>query len=216
MANGERMVGMLEESVKNLLTEAKRSGSARALVSAGAVYGRSLASLTPIRNTPASPEDLLAEVPNHDLVVVLAHGRAGSQDQAALACVNEDGTLALLTGKHLASHHDAFVGATVVLLACSSGRIGGDLHTPDGVAGALLTAGARAVIAPLWSVYLGVATHAARAVLRGFAKDRSAWRVLAELPAHIIAVGPVLDEPTDDQRRAARSVQLQSFVVWLG
>ncbi|WP_146157291.1 CHAT domain-containing protein [Enhygromyxa salina] len=216
MPTGERMAGMLEDKVKIMLDEAKHTGPARALVSAADVFGNGLRQLRPIRNTPASPEDLLAEAPNHDLVVVLAHGGAGSEEQAALGCVDADGNGALLTGKHLAAHHDAFAGATVVLLACSSGRIGGELHAPDGVAGALLAAGARAVIAPLWSVYLNIAVHAARALLRGFAEGQRAWEVVAQLPARMIEAGPALDEPSDDDKRAGGVVQLQSFVVWLG
>lgn len=206
----------LEPAVKAMLNEAKRSGPARALVSAGDVFGDRLRQLKPIRNTPASPEDFLAEAPNHDRLFVLAHGAAGSEDQAALACIDADGKRVLLTGKHLAAHHDAFADATVVLLACSSGRIGGELHTPDGVAGALLAAGARAVIAPLWSVHLSIAIRVARGLLSGFAKQQAPWQVLAQLPAHVFEPGPALDEPSAEDKRAGGVVQVQSFIVWLG
>lgn len=216
MKHGERLAATLEDRVKDMLDHAKRSGPARALVSAGELYGDHLQQLEPIRNTPASPEDLLAEAPNHDLIVVLAHGGAGSEDLAALECVDARGKRALLTGKHLAAHHDAFANATVVLLSCSTGRIGGELHTPDGVAGALLAAGAQAVIAPLWTVCVNVAVDTARALFDGFARWHKPWHVLARLPAQLIDPGPTLDEPTAEDRWAGRVVQLQGFVVWLG
>lgn len=216
MKHGEHMAESLEANAASLLNHAKRSGPARALVSAAESHGDALRRLKPIRNTPASPEDLLAEAPNHDVLVVLAHGGAGTQERAALECVDGQGRGVLLTGKHLAAHHDAFANATVVLLACSTGRIGGELHTPDGVAGALLAAGARAVIAPLWTVQVTVAIHTAQKLLEGFAKGQSPWQVLACLPARLLEPGPTLDGPSPADKRAGRVVQLQSFVVWLG
>lgn len=216
MKRGEHMAKSLEANAASMLNHAKRNGSARALVSAAASFGAGLQSLKPIRNTPASPEDVLAEAPNHDIVVVLAHGGAGTQEMAALECVDAEGRGVLLTGRDLAAHHDAFANATVVLLACSAGRIGGELHTPDGVAGALLAAGARAVIAPLWTVTVNVAIYTAQKLLDGFAKGLRPWQVLANLPAHVFEPGPTLDGPSPADKRAGRVVQLQSFVVWLG
>jgi hypothetical protein len=210
------LVKEVSRAVQSLVAEASRMGPVRILVSAGEAHGKRVFDRETVRDTPASAADLLAEAPSHDLVVLIAHGRAGAEDRTTLACVKADGSIDRLTGSDLAKHRDAFTGATVILMSCESGRIGGYQHAPDGIAGALISAGAFAVIAPLWSVYLSVAGQVAGAVVRGLSRTRSPWKVLAELPATILAGGPVLDEPTSEQRHEGRRVQRQSFVVWLG
>ena len=74
--------------------------------------------------------------------------------------------IARLTEDMLAASPLAFAGSTIMLLTCSAGQVTADLADPGGLAGTLLTAGARCVVAPLWPVRLDVATDVAEVTVR--------------------------------------------------
>ncbi|NVB37262.1 CHAT domain-containing protein [Pseudenhygromyxa sp. WMMC2535] len=213
-SQGDRLLSKFARPLAHIARGAGRLGPVKTLVSAGRRYGKQLRPLD-ARDSPASAKDLLAEAPNHGLLIVLAHGAAGTADEAVIVCVDRDGSEDDLTGRMLAEQPEAFAGATVMLLSCSAGRISGDQHSPDGVAGALLSAGAKAVVAPLWSVYLSVAERVALDVLDGLKSELSLWQIIAELPAEIVGEGEVL-EATEETRAQGLMLQRQSFVVWLG
>jgi hypothetical protein len=185
----------------------------------GRSSGRTLlGNRTEVRNTPASAENLLAEAGEHDVIVVLAHGRVDSIEDATLLCIDEDGKLDRLDVTALARRPDRFAGATVLLLSCETGRASDSLAEPGGVAGTLVSAGARHVIAPLWPVQLDVAVRVGEAVLRGTQRGAAPWEVLAALRVDGADDAPTLGGPPLPlaTRRAERRLQGLAFVTWVG
>lgn len=165
---------------------------------------------------PASPTNLVRRALDHDVFVVVAHGEAPSPEQASLLLIGGGGELQRLDVPALAASDEAFVGATVLLLACESGRVGERFHEPGGVAGALIAAGARLVVAPLWPVRLDVASAVCEAVLLGLTNGEEPFEVLANLPPHGLG-GPLLGPAPDlaSQEQASR-LQRLAFVSWVG
>ncbi|MCW8141300.1 MAG: CHAT domain-containing protein, partial [Planctomycetota bacterium] len=160
-------------ALEEVATVAKRAGRVRRLASCGSRFGAALlGAAQDLRNRPSSAADILGEAREHDIIVMIAHGEAPTPEDAAVLCVSESGGVDRLDVAALGRSPEAFCGANVVLLSCETGRVGDALAEPGGVAGALLAAGARAVIAPLWPVRLDVAVEVAREVLEGM---REGW-----------------------------------------
>lgn len=205
-------------ALEEIADRARRAGRVRRLASCGSRFGAVL--LGPaqdLRDRPSSAADILGEAREHDVVVLIAHGEAPTPEDAAVLCVSESGGVDRLDVAALGRSPDAFCGATVVLLSCETGRIGDALAEPGGVAGALLAAGARAVVAPLWPVRLDVAVEVAREVLDGLHGERGPAVALARLRATHAQGGPTLGPaPPVSAQRAASALQRQAFVTWVG
>lgn len=206
-------------ALESLARVAAERGAVRLLGSVGRSSGRTLlGDRTVVRNTPASAANLLAEAGEHDMIVVLAHGRVDAIEDAALLCLDEDGDLDRLDVTMLARHPDRFAGATVLLLSCETGRASDSLAEPGGVAGTLVSAGARHVIAPLWPVQLDVAVQVGNAVLRGIQRGAAPWEVLAGLRIDVADDAPTLGGPPPPlaTQREHRRLQRLAFVTWVG
>ena len=205
--------------VKTLTDAASTRGPVRLLGSEGERFGRGLlGDNLLVRDTPASAHDVLAEAGEHEIVVLIAHGRVESLEDAALLCVDAAGEIDILDVALLAQSPDRLAGATVLLLSCDGGRVGDSLADPGGVAGTLVSAGARCVVAPLWPVRLDVAAQVGEAVLRGLAGGEEPWDVLAGLHVQGRKESPLLGGPPPSlsDRRAEQSLQRLAFVVWVG
>jgi len=161
-------------------------------------------------------ESLLSRVRDHDVLVAIAHGQSSSPETAALLFVGRDGSVDPLDVEMLQQHGDRFTGLTIILLSCESGRVFDSFHDPGGVAGALIAAGARAVVAPMWPVRLDVAEAIAQAVLDGLAVGLAPWQALASTqPAR--TGGPALGPgPSLGSQRLAETLQRAAFVTWVG
>lgn len=206
-------------ALESLARVAAERGVVRLLGSVGRSSGRALlGERTVVRNTPASAANLLAEAGEHDMIVVLVHGRVDAIEDAALLCLDEDGDLDRLDVTTLARDPDRFAGATVLLLSCETGRASDSLAEPGGVAGTLVSAGARHVIAPLWPVQLDVAVQVGKAVLRGIQRGAAPWEVLAGLRIDVADDAPTLGGPPPPlaTRREERRLQGVAFVTWVG
>lgn len=205
-------------ALTGLVEAAALRGPVRQLASVGALFGQALVvGAHSVRDTAASAKDLLAEAPNHDVLVIIAHGAVESPTDAALLCVNARGETERLHIHELARTPDAFLGATVVLLTCDGGRLGDSLAEPGGLAGTLLAAGARAVVAPLWPVYLDAAERVAAVFLQGLAEGVEPWVALARCADAPTADGPAMGpSPTVGQLTAAAEMQRLAFVIWVG
>jgi hypothetical protein len=203
-------------AAQRLVDTASSRGDTSALVSVGEKYGPSLGVARTVKG-PASPANLLGRARDHDVLVIVAHGEAQTPESAALLLLDETGEVQRLDVAGLAAHPGAFTGATVILLACESGRVGAGFHEPGGVAGALVAAGAKAVIAPLWPVRLDVAEAVAEAVLRGVAAGEEPFEVLARVQAggdgRGVMLGPA---PALNVQNGAAARHRQAFVTWVG
>lgn len=197
--------GDLQESglwaLEELAVAAAEQGPIRILASVEACFGRSLLEHPDVRDTPASVRDLLAEAQEHRTIVLVAHGMVRSPVDAAIVCVNAEGEGEYLDITKLATHPSAFAGAQVILLSCSSGAVGTGLADPGGLAGTLINAGARWVVAPLWPVYVATAVQVGRRLLEGLTRSEDPWEILANLPMG-----------EDDDAK----VQRESFIAWIG
>lgn len=191
----------------------------RCMASAGSRFGYEfLGEIDGIRDTPASADDLLVEAENHEVIVLIAHGVAESADAAALLCIDAYGKIDRLDVSKLQEKPDSFAGATVLLLSCESGRVGNSLAEPGGVAGTLISAGARYVVAPLWAVRLDVAERVGEQMLRGLAEGRKPWEVLVDVQATCSGNSPTLGRrpPSFQEREASEHLQRAGFVTWVG
>lgn len=209
--------GLGKPAIASLAEAAAELGTVRLLGSIGTSFGRAaLGDRRDVRDTPASADNLLAEAGEHDVIVVLAHGRVDAD--AALLCVNEHGALDPLDVTALARTPDRFAGAAVLLLSCETGRTGDSLAEPGGVAGTLISAGARYVVAPLWTVRIDVAVQVGIAVLRGTARGAAPWEVLANLSMVAADDTPALGGPPLPPlaRQAQARLQKLAFVTWVG
>ncbi|TXD37914.1 CHAT domain-containing protein [Lujinxingia vulgaris] len=210
--------GMGTEVVASLADIAGSRGPVRVMGSQGNRFGRELFGEThAVRESAASSSDVLSEVAGHEVVVFLGHGDVPTLEEAALVCVNAQGQIDPLDVATLAQSPDALAGATVVLLSCDSGRVGDRLAEPGGLAGTLLSAGARCVIAPLWPVRLDVAETVGAAILEGLAAGEEPWSVLANLenegPSDTPWLGP---GSLASEQIVEKSFQRRSFVAWVG
>ena len=201
-----------------LAAAAEPRGKVRRMGSAGRRFGRALLGNDPgVRDTPASPRDFLLEAAEHDLVVIIAHGELNPDGTAALVCVDRDGTITRLTDDMLADAPESFAGSTVVLLSCSAGQVTSMLADPGGVAGTLVSAGARCVVAPMWPVRIDAATHVAELVLRGSALGEEPPQVLTYIQRRRTDDGPHLGSPVSlEDRRKLDALQHLAFIAWVG
>lgn len=188
-----------------LVSDAARHGSVRVLASSGPKHGVAISTRPGVRDTPASIRDLLAESQEHRTLVLIAHGAVQDPMNAALVCVDAAGRKEYLDVAQLAAHPDAFAGAQVILLSCSSGRVGSLIADPGGLAGTLISAGARWVVAPLWPIYVSTALDVGRRIVRGLAHGEEPWETLARLCAE----GSSAHDPTG-------LVERESFIAWVG
>jgi len=211
---GEHGMGALSE----LTAAATLRGPVRRLASVGSRHGRELlGDSTDVCVGPASARRLLAEAREHDVVVVIAHGDVPRPEQASLLCADEDGDVDRLGVGDISRFPDRITGALVLLLSCDSGRVGDQLAEPGGVAGALIAAGARAVVAPLWPVPLDVAAEVIMEVLEALASWKEPWEALAEEGPLSPGDGPVLGPaPSLSRQKAAETFQRMAFVTWVG
>ena len=208
--------GAGQPAAQRLVDTSSSRGDTSALVSVGERHGPSLGVARTVTG-PASPANLLRRARDHDVLVIVAHGEAQTPESAALLLLDEAGEVQRLDVAKLAAHPGAFTGATVILLACESGRVGAGFHEPGGVAGALVAAGARAVIAPLWPVRLDVAEAVAEAVLRGVAAGEEPFEVLARVQAGGDGRGAMLGPaPALNVQNQASGRHRQAFVSWVG
>lgn len=206
-------------ALERLAKIAADRGPVRTLASVGARFGRTLLGEDPsIRDTPASARDVSVEAAEHDVIVFIAHGLIESPEHAALYCLDASGQRDPLDVTMLAQTPDRFTGATVLLLACESAKVGDSLAEPGGVAGVLISAGARCVVAPLWPVQLDVATQVAEAVLRGLTKGDEPWDVIARLTLAVHDDSPLLGKPPPSrtEQQAHHTIQQLSFITWVG
>lgn len=206
-------------ALESLARSAAEAGPVRVLGSVGGRFGRTLLPAHPdVRDTPASAHDVLAEAAEHAVIVLIAHGEVDALDDASVLCLDGSGALDRLDVKRLAQSAGRFAGATVVLLACESGRVGDALAEPGGLAGTLISAGARCVVAPLWPVRLDVAVQVGTSVLLGAARGEAPWEVLARVQVDGAEGSPQLGRPplSWTEREAARALQRLAFVTWVG
>ncbi len=206
------------EALDRLAAIAGERGAVKLMGSVGARFGRdALDGVSGIRRTPVSPHDLLAEAEEHAIVVVIAHGEL-SQHGGTILCLDATGAIARLTEDMLAASPLAFAGSTIILLTCSAGQVTADLADPGGLAGTLLTAGARCVVAPLWPVRLDVATDVAEAVLRGAGFGDEPSRSLIHVQRRAQDDSPTLGgAPTPAAtRRRDDEGQRRAFIAWVG
>lgn len=209
---GVKALSVLEQASRQL-------GPVRLLGSVGGMYGRALLGTRPeVRDSPASPEDILAEVIEHQVVVLVAHGQVERLEDAALLCLDATGEVQHLDVARLSLTPDCFAGATMLLLSCDGGRIGDSLVEPGGLAGTFLAAGARCVVAPLLPIRLDVAENVGRAVLEGMAAGEEPWMVLSNLNLDGSEASPQLGGPPPSlaQRRAEHEFYRSAFVTWVG
>jgi hypothetical protein len=204
-------------AVDRLVTAAEPRGAVRRMGSAGRRFGRALLGRDPgVRDTPVSPQDLLDEAAEHDHVVIIAHGALAADGTAAMACVDREGSITSLTDDMLAEAPATFAGSTVVLLSCSAGQVTSMLADPGGLAGTLLSAGARCVVAPMWPVRIDVATRVGELVLRGATFGEEPSRVLDFLQRRgaeaLLTTGV---PPTTVEEQQAVALQCLGFVAWL-
>jgi len=165
-----------------LRSTAEKRGPTRIVGSIYDSFGHALFGESPsVRHAPASPESLLAEAELHDVVVLLAHGSVDDSRNAWLVGVDSEGIRRPIDIATLARHPESFAGATLILLSCETGLVGGGLAEPGNIAGTLLSAGARCVIAPLWPVRLSHALTVGSELLNGLADGKKPWEVLTIL-----------------------------------
>jgi hypothetical protein len=206
-------------ALDQLVVAAESRGPVRRMGSAGDRFGRALLGHDPgVRDTPVSPQDLLVESAEHDVVVVIAHGELTAAGEATMICLDRAGAIVPLTDDMLARSPEALAGSTVVLLTCSAGQVSSLLADPGGLAGTLLSAGARCVVAPMWPVRIDAAACVAELVLRGLAVGEEPWQVLTDVHHQVIGGGPSLGGPpgSAEDRRHTEVVQRLAFIAWVG
>jgi hypothetical protein len=171
-----------------------------------------------VRDTPASAQDVLIEAREHAVIVLVAHGQVETLEAAAVLCLDSTGRLDPLDVAALGRAPGHFAGATVLLLSCEGGRVGDSLTDTGGLAGTLVSAGARCVVAPLWPVRLDSAVQIGAAILRGLAQGAEPWETLVALQVDGAQDSPRLGGPPPSlsERQAARDLQHLAFVTWVG
>lgn len=207
-----------DDAVVKVHRSARKLGDVQLLASRGAAFGKQdFPDISGILNQPASAEAILAEASKHKVIVIIAHGDARSTEEAALLCLDAQGNTSRLDVAAIQKTPDAFTGATVLLLSCDSGRMNEQLSEPNGVAGSLLSAGARCVVAPLWPVQLDVAEEVATDVLEGLSRGETPWQVLSKPHASHKPSSPTLGPPVGEPAQAPlQDIQRLGFVTWIG
>lgn len=120
-----------------------------------------------------TPDEVTRRLADHRLILILAHGYYDGErpEKSAFALIGPQGEPAMLTAEQLAERPDLLRRAVLVLLSCETGAAGVLAAAPEGLPGALLAAGAAAVVAPLWPVLrddaLRVGKRVARAIAMG-------------------------------------------------
>jgi hypothetical protein len=171
----------------------------------GPVYGRSLGiACNGLIDAPPEPDGVLEDLIEYKRVVILCHGGTDGIDDAALQLLDVHGRPAKLDLRRIAEDPRSFAGATVLLLACETGRSGAALHRAGGFPGVLLACGARQVIAPMWPVFSDVAAALGQEVLRPLGGGLDPCRVLAEM----------VERMRGEASNRRRFHSLRAFVVW--
>ena len=138
----------------------------RLRLSRGPVFGGQLK--LPARgliDAPAAPDGVLEDIRECSRLVLMCHGGFNQSGDPVLCLVDENGEGVDLPLDRIASDPGAFVGATVILLACSAGRPSTESYRVDGLPAVFLACGARRVVAPLWPVYVEAAKEIGAALL---------------------------------------------------
>ncbi|MFL5346644.1 MAG: CHAT domain-containing protein [Hyalangium sp.] len=193
---------------------AEQVGPVRVRMSQGRAFGESLEGECPgLERGPASPDDVLRELPEVDVALFLCHGEVSSPHEARLLLLDESGKIAALDMERMAQDPRRLAGMLVVLLSCQTGRVGDWLHRAAGLSGALLACGARSVVAPLWPVRTGPAVAVGEAVLSALSTHADLSVALHQLRAP--ERGSVLGGPMGAaQREFEQSWSLKAFVHW--
>ena len=149
-----------------------------------------------------SAEALLTRQRQHDLIVLVAHGRLDDAD-AEVSLVDDLGRTSRVTSAHIAASPGLLSGASVVLLSCHTGVAGQRLHRPAGFAGACLAAGAVEVLAPLRAVSIDVAIEIGSAVVQAYCEGCRLSEALA-------------DFMRSRRKGRGRDRDFATFVCWVG
>lgn len=177
----------------------------------GAVHGRALGLDCPgLIDAPPEPEGVLQDLVECKRVVMLCHGVTEGVEDAAVLLLDAEGRQARLDLRRIAEDPRSFAGATVLLLACETGRAGPWVHRAAGFPGVLLACGAQRILAPLWPVFSDVAVTVGRAVLRALDCGASPADVLAELVDRARVAAQA------DRHAWRRFHSLRAFTVWDG
>ena len=204
-------------ALKDLTTAATTLGPVYQLGSVGKRFGTELQpKVENILTKPASAKEVLTEVVGHSVIVIVAHGEVESLEDAAILCLDESGNIDRLDVSMLSHEPDRIAGATIVLLSCEAGQIGTSFAEPGGLAGVLITAGARCVVAPLWPVQLDIAKQVGETVLNGIASGKEPWEILANLQVEDNDEGPILSNLSTSEYNSERALQRIAFVTWVG
>lgn len=196
-----RIPGSLEIA-RRLAVRAATLGDLRARVSRGARFGEALGVAIPgLVNAPADPVGFLEEALEARLIVLVAHGYVEPPLEAELLLLEADGREVRLSLQTIAKDPRRIVDKTFILLSCETGRTGTWTHQAGGLAGALLSCGARRVIAPLWPVVVDPAIAVGEALLVGLVAKQDPARILADIGR----IAELADGPT---------VSTSAFVVW--
>lgn len=158
-----------------------------------------------------TPDEVIRRLPDHRLIVFLAHGRYDEEqpERSAIALVGPGGSPAELTAEALAATPDLLRRAVVVLLSCETGSAGKLSAAPAGLAGVLLAVGAAAVIAPLWPVRRDSAPRVGERVTRALVSGVEIGRAVQ------LSVELLRAEFGEEVRRQDPHA-LGPFVVWTG
>lgn len=166
-------------------------------------------------DVPADARHVLEELDHAGVAVVIAHGHMSGPRDAWLHLLSKDGTEERLDVARLAENPAVVAGLRLILLSCETGRTGDQPHMPGGIAGTLLAAGAREVIAPLWPVTVPSALRLAHGLVQGLREGEPLTSVLARFSRQPGVPGPQLGRVSKEQR-AAGAWDHAAFVSWVG
>lgn len=192
-AAGE-LTGIVE--VGTVLAREVASADLRVRLGRGPVHGRALGLDCPgLIDAPPEPDGVLQDLVECKRVVLLCHGVSEGVEDAAVLLLDAEGRQARLDLRRIAEDPRSFAGATVLLLACETGRAGPWIHRAAGFPGVLLACGAQRLLAPLWPVFSDVAVTVGGAVLRALERGTSPADVLAELVDQAAPMYRAADRP---------------------
>ncbi|HRI07553.1 MAG TPA: CHAT domain-containing protein [Nannocystaceae bacterium] len=150
--------------------------------SRGATYGSHLEiTARGLIDAPADPDGVLEDLKECSRVVMMCHGGFSDSSDPVLFLLDERGNRSELNLDRIAADPGAFVGATVILLACWAGQVGPRNYQVEGFPAVFLACGARRVIAPLWPVYVHAAVEVGTSLLRALETGRRPDEALAAL-----------------------------------
>ncbi|MCA9694666.1 MAG: CHAT domain-containing protein [Myxococcales bacterium] len=213
--SGHAIPGAIE-SARRLADNIDQRVRLRVRLGRGSVFGQALSGGCPgLVEGPPDIEGSLRELADANLIVFLCHGEADGADLGRLLLLDSAGQMNWLHLHKIAEDPRRVVGASVVLLACSTGQIGAWGHRAGGLAGSFLACGAREVIAPLWPVRLQPAVAVANRVIAAIARGDEVSRALLTHPDP--EEGPVLGRRVSrEQRHAEWARSTRAFIVWRG